>query len=231
MGVDCLPQGGGLQPGILANRRNLAAGAIIILLLVVIGAFVLYHKRMAAAAGVVLLVGGLAVGYAVLSYGKIMARAQEPTETRGFGDAAAVLPARTPTAGGASNPEAFAEDLASTAFRQSDIDEMLTILASGEKAHNSDNETVREHVIHCLHQMVRLAHLAAGGGKFRAAQWGLNMGRAQELLKSAGGIEAWWRAFKDIINDEDWPLLKSKSETYIRLLQLDQPDTEFINTP
>ena len=80
--------------------------------------------------------------------------------------------------------------------------------------------------------MVRLAHLATKqDGKFRAAQWGLNMGRAQEILRSAGGIDAWWRAFKDIINAEDWPFLKSKSETYIRLLQLDPPDEAFINTP
>jgi hypothetical protein len=124
----------------------------------------------------------------------------------------------------------FAEDLASTAFSQSDIDEMLKILASNQKIHKTDDETAREHVTHCLHQMVRLPHLAiVHGGKFRAAQWGLNLGRAQQILDSVGGIDAWWRAFKDIEAAEDWPRLKSKAETYIRLLQLPMPSKEYIN--
>jgi hypothetical protein len=124
----------------------------------------------------------------------------------------------------------FAEDLASTAFSQSDIDEMLKILASNRKIHKTDDETAREHVTHCLHQMVRLPHLAiVHGGKFRAVQWGLNLGRTQEILDSIGGIDAWWRAFKDLEAAEDWPRLKSKAETYIRLLQLPMPSKEYIN--
>ena len=222
---------GGRYPGTdgswpAENCRNLAVGAIIIVLIIIIGAAALYHKRTAGVAGALLLMGGLAIGYAALSASKFMASPQESTELRDFSTA---LPVRTPIAGGGTTS---AEDLTSTAFSQSDIDEMLAILASDEKIHKSDEETAQEHVRHCLHQMVRLAHLATKqDGKFRAAQWGLNMGRAQEILRSAGGIDAWWRAFKDIINAEDWPLLKSKSETYIRLLQLDPPDEAFINTP
>lgn len=212
MAVGHLPRGGAPPFGAFANRRDLAVGAIVLVLIV--GGVALHYKHTAVGRALIvggLLVGGLAIGYAALSSRKSM-----PSGLRGVS-----------IAGGGA-----AEDLGSTTFSQSDIEEMLTILASSEKAHNSDNETVRDHVIHCLHQMVRLAHLAnTGREKFRAAQWGLNFGRAQELLKSAGGINSWWRAFKEIINREDWALLKSKSETYIRLLQLEQPDETFINSP
>jgi hypothetical protein len=211
MAVGRLPQDGApsFETGRpFTNRRNLAIGFIIVVLIV--GAVSLHYKH--TAVGQVLLAGGLLVGGLAIGYAAISSSKNMPAGLRaGGGDA---------------------EDLASTAFSQADIDEIRAILASSEKAHNSDNETVREHVVHCLHQMVRLAHLAATGrDKFRAAQWGLNLGRAQELLKSAGGVDAWWRAFKDIINAEDWALLKSKSETYIRLLQLDQPEEAFINRP
>jgi hypothetical protein len=126
---------------------------------------------------------------------------------------------------------AFEDDLAKTAFSRSDIRKMREILASKEKIHETDNETAQKHAEHCLHQMVRFPHLAIvhGESSFRAAQWGVNMGRVQQILGSTGGVNAWWRAFEDIIKNKDWLCLKSKVETYIRLLGLEPPSDEFIN--
>jgi hypothetical protein len=123
---------------------------------------------------------------------------------------------------------AFEKDRARTTFSHSDIDKMHAILASEEKI---DNETVQERAEHCLYQMVRFPHLAIvhGDSSFREGQWCLNMGRVQEILGSTGGVNAWWRAFEDIIKNKDWLCLKSKVETYIRLLGLEPPSDAFIN--
>jgi len=84
------------------------------------------------------------------------------------------------------------------------------------------------HVQHCLWQTVRFAHLAALGHPFRGAQWGLNLGRAQELLRSYGGPNAWWRAFEPLILAEDWAGLEARSAAYLDLLGLPRPDEDFI---
>jgi hypothetical protein len=77
--------------------------------------------------------------------------------------------------------------------------------------------------------MVRFAHLAAGGAPFRGAQWGLNCGRAQEILRARGGLAAWWRTFEPFLAREDWAGLEEKARAYILVLRLDPPSEEFVN--
>lgn len=116
-----------------------------------------------------------------------------------------------------------------TAFTKEDIMAIRAVLSKPENIHSCDDGSAREHTEHCLQQMVRFAHLAKKGHPFRAAQWGLNFGRAQEIVKSIGGINAWWRAFKEPIADSNWDRLETLARTYINLFGLGQPSEEFIN--
>lgn len=62
----------------------------------------------------------------------------------------------------------------------------------------------KEQIIHGFHQMWRFANLAHKGEEFRALQFGLNLGRTQELLGSIGGVDKWWRVFepgKSVLSD------------------------------
>jgi hypothetical protein len=106
---------------------------------------------------------------------------------------------------------------------------MKAILADSRPVHDSDPDPARVHVEHCIWQTVRFAHLAAMGHPFRAAQWGLNFGRAQELLKSHGGLAAWWKAFEPHIGRGEWAQLAELSQQYLIVLGLPQPDEAFIN--
>jgi len=116
-----------------------------------------------------------------------------------------------------------------TVFTEADIANILDILSKPENIHSCDEGSARVHVEHCLQQMVRFAHLANKGQPFRAAQWALNLGRAQEIVKAFGGVDAWWRTFKPPIEKGDWGHLETLSRTYIDLFQLEQPSDEFIN--
>jgi hypothetical protein len=115
------------------------------------------------------------------------------------------------------------------AFSGDDLTAMLAILASPAPIHAEDAQPARLHVEHCLHQMVRFAHLAAGGAPFRGAQWGLNLGRAQEILRSRGGLRAWWSAFEPFLLREDWAGLEALTRDYIAALRLKPPSEEFIS--
>jgi hypothetical protein len=114
-------------------------------------------------------------------------------------------------------------------FTESDLEAIRAILADPAPVHASDPDPARRHVEHCLWQTARFAHLAAEGHAFRAAQWGLNFGRAQELLGSRGGVEAWWRAFEPLILAEDWVGLATRSHAYLALFGLPLPDEAFLN--
>ena len=114
-------------------------------------------------------------------------------------------------------------------FTQKDLEAMQTILADPHPVHDSDPNSARVHVEHCLWQLARFAHIARLGCAFRAVQFGLNLGRAQELLKSHGGLAAWWRAFEPLIVEGRYQQLEEKAGQYLKLLGLRAPPEEFIN--
>ena len=74
--------------------------------------------------------------------------------------------------------------------------------------------SVAGHVDHCFSQLYRCSDLAEKGGEFRAMQFGLNLGRAQELLGSLGGPDAWWRPFEALVNAKNWAAVKAKVVAY-----------------
>jgi hypothetical protein len=117
----------------------------------------------------------------------------------------------------------------SAPFTPTEIKAMQAILADPRPIHDSDPGSAHAHIEHCLWQTVRFAHLAETGLPFRGAQWGLNFGRAQEILKSHGGITAWWLAFEPLIESQEWAKLAAKSLSYLDILDLQHPDETFIN--
>ena len=90
-------------------------------------------------------------------------------------------------------------------------------------------QTDAQHVEHCFHQMIRFANLAAIGIGFRALQFGLNMGRAQEILGSIGGIDCWWRLYEPLLDNGDFEQVIAETQHWLEILNLQQPSNEFIN--
>ena len=83
---------------------------------------------------------------------------------------------------------------------------------------------------YCFSQMVRFAHLAATGAEgFRHAQFGLALGRVQELLGGLGGKQAWWQAYEPLLIAQDWASIMARTRAYMDLLELPHPDETFIN--
>lgn len=96
-----------------------------------------------------------------------------------------------------------------------------------------EDNTPKKHIEHCAHQMVRIAHLAVttkeGMTILRACQFGLNLGRLQELLGSYGGADAWWRTFKIHFERGDWKGLKEESIKRLNELGIKMPTDDEIN--
>jgi hypothetical protein len=81
-------------------------------------------------------------------------------------------------------------------------------------------------VQHCFDQLVRFALMGESDPQsFQtcAAQFGLNLGRAQEMLGAPGGVDAWWRRFEPLLVAGRWATLIGLLETYIELLGLERP--------
>lgn len=113
-------------------------------------------------------------------------------------------------------------------FTDYEIKEMMLILAD-QRPRGTSNSTNKEHVEHCLHQLIRFAHLAKIGHNFRLAQFGLNLGRAQEILNSYGGVECWWRAYEKLINAKDYDGIIELTKAYLDMLNIPHPSNDFIN--
>lgn len=111
-------------------------------------------------------------------------------------------------------------------FSEEEIARMREILS--EKL-ESDGQLIGSHVEHSLWQLIRFANLSAKGHEFRALQFGLNLGRAQELLRSYGGVNAWWRTFEPLVKEEKWFEIIAVTKSYLETLKLTFPDDAFIN--
>ncbi len=80
--------------------------------------------------------------------------------------------------------------------------------------------------------MCRFCNLAQRGLEpFRAAQFGLALGRVQELLGCVGGKAAWWQAYEPLLIAHDYKGIDERTRAYIALLQLPPPDEAFLNKP
>jgi len=86
--------------------------------------------------------------------------------------------------------------------------------------HVSPGDTARTHVQHCFDQLVRFASMRAGFAD-RAVQFGMNLGRAQEILGAEGGVDCWWRMFEPHLTNR--PALLELCLAYVDALGLDYP--------
>jgi hypothetical protein len=92
-----------------------------------------------------------------------------------------------------------------------------------------EGKTVRERVEHCLHQLVRFANLAEKHGKWRAVQFGFNLGRVQEILDVRGGVDYWWRTYEPLCNANDWQGIITLTRNRLTQFKMSQPSDQFIN--
>jgi hypothetical protein len=109
---------------------------------------------------------------------------------------------------------------------------MRALLAKNDPvpAHLPDAMRRAAHVTYCFSQMIRFNHLAASGVEpFRAAQFGLSLGRVQELLGCIGSKAAWWGAFEPLLIEQRHKEMISLTQSYMALLGLTPPDDAFIN--
>lgn len=116
-------------------------------------------------------------------------------------------------------------------FTARDLNVMQELLAREDRipADDPKAQTRHQHVEHCLHQLVRFANLAHSRSIWRATQFGLNLGRAQELLGSQGGVNCWWRSYELLIEEKNYRGVMQIALQTIRELGLAAPTVEFIN--
>ena len=115
-------------------------------------------------------------------------------------------------------------------FSCAEIELMRNIIKKNERRPIQGSQGDRDHVIHCLHQLIRFSVQASLGSLTaeRQAQFFLNLGRAQEILGSCGGAEAWWRRFYPLVAANEWGTVIAIVKAYLELLGLPLPSAEFI---
>ena len=113
-------------------------------------------------------------------------------------------------------------------FTKKQIAAMKKILRSKRQIPVGSKTTAKMHVEHCLWQLIRFANLARQGNPFRGVQFGLNLGRAQEILGSHGAPDLWWRTFEPLIEAKNWDSIMKVALSYLKILGLEPPTKEFI---
>jgi len=96
-----------------------------------------------------------------------------------------------------------------------------------EKNKKRDNSNVKPMLQHCLCQMIRISQDEVNREKpEKLAQFGLNLGRAQELIESVGGVNYWWRRFEPLIVDKKWDEIATNTRNIIEELGLPEVTDE-----
>jgi hypothetical protein len=101
-----------------------------------------------------------------------------------------------------------------------------------------DRATLDKHIEHCVHQMIRIPYQALVIHEFpphKIMQFGLNLGRAQELLLSYGGVDCWFRMFKPYfrqnITPEELKKIISLGFQLCNVLKIEYPTQEYLDRP
>lgn len=120
-----------------------------------------------------------------------------------------------------------------TSFTSDEIKYMKKLIHSKQlippSTISTEGKPLKEHVEHCFCQLLRFANEAKNGGEFRMAQFCLNLGRVQEILKSVGGVKCWWRVFEPLINNKDYDTIIQVAEEYLTILDLPIPSKDKMN--
>ena len=92
---------------------------------------------------------------------------------------------------------------------------------------NPNMKTRKDHVEHCLWQVIRFANLAKNGKNLRIAQLAYNLGRAQEILQGFTGIL--WKKYEPLIDTCSYQKIINMTSDMLKMLELEQPSVDFIN--
>ena len=117
-------------------------------------------------------------------------------------------------------------------FTAQELQIMRDLLAANDPipAHEPGAMGRKGHVSYCFSQMMRFCHLAQSGVEpFRDAQFGLALGRVQELLGCVGGKTAWWQAFEPLLISRDYAAISAITRSYVDVLGLEPPSEAFLN--
>ena len=117
-------------------------------------------------------------------------------------------------------------------FTEEELRIMRALLAANDPvpAHEPNATRRKAHVEYCFHQMCRFCNLALTGAEpFRDAQFGLALGRVQELLGCVGGKTAWWQAFEPPLIRRDFAAIDAITRSYLDVLGLQPPSEAFLN--
>jgi hypothetical protein len=82
--------------------------------------------------------------------------------------------------------------------------------------------SARQLVQHCFDQLIRFASMSPEGFASRAVQFGMNLGRAQEILRAEGGVLCWWRCVEPLLGNQ--PALIDLLAVYVGILGLGPPE-------
>ena len=117
-------------------------------------------------------------------------------------------------------------------FTDEELRIMRAMLAANDPvpAHEPGSMRRKAHVEYCFAQMARFCHLAQINAEpFRDAQFGLALGRVQELLGCVGGKAAGWGAFEPPLLRRDFAAIDAIARSYIAVLGLEPPTEAFLN--
>ena len=109
-------------------------------------------------------------------------------------------------------------DTAGRTFSDADVQGARELLFANPEQYYHSKQTHRSLVDHCFSQLKRFLQDAIDKKEFRTLQWGFNLGRLMELLRSPGGRAPWWPAFESLILSEDWARALQLVRSYEREL-------------
>ena len=124
-------------------------------------------------------------------------------------------------------------------FQSSEILEMRKLAHNKDTfiPPNSRQTTLHEHIKHCVHQLIRIPYQAINNNDFppnKIMQFGLNLGRLQELLSSYGGVDCWFRVFKPYFlsnpTKKELEILIQLGLELCNILEIGYPSQEFLDS-
>jgi len=106
--------------------------------------------------------------------------------------------------------------------------ERMTEILSTDSAESE--KPIGPQVRQCLHNLIEIIQNVIWNNEFQleaAVQWGVNLGRIQELLKFQTSL---WKEFEQLFLKRKWAIVETKVRTYLTVLRMEQPTIKFVRT-
>lgn len=105
------------------------------------------------------------------------------------------------------------------------VESMLKILSTDSA---ESEKPIGSQVKQCLHNLIKIIRNVIWNNEFLindAVQWGINLGRIQELFKISTPL---WANFEKLFLMKQWQAVEDKVQTYLTILRMERPTIEFI---